>query len=272
MSYVRTRLGRWFYEERGAPKRPRDPAILLMHGFFFDGRMWRGQVEPLAALGRVVILDGPGHGRSEAPPRFSLEDNADALLDVYAELGLERAVLVGLSWGGMIGMRMALQHPEKVQALALLDTSAGRELTTNRIKYRLLAAFTRRYGYPPKMVEREMLPKFFGPTYLREHRDEAVAYMRAGAGFERDGLARAALAVLIKRKSVEEKLGRVHAPTLVMCGADDAATPLHRSETLARGIAGAKLVIVPEAGHMSAIEQPARVNEHLVPFVRAQLE
>jgi 3-oxoadipate enol-lactonase len=272
MSYVRTRLGRWFYEERGAPKRPRAPAILLMHGFFFDGRMWKGQVEPLAALGRVIVLDGPGHGRSEAPPRFSLEDNADALLDVYAELGLESAVLVGISWGGMTAMRMALQHPEKVRALALLDTSAGQELTTNRVKYRILTAFTRRYGIPPRVVEREMLPKFFGPTYLREHREEALGYMRAGAGFERDGVARAALGVLVKRKNIERALGRIHTPTLVLYGADDAATPPHRSETIARGIAGAKLVVVSGAGHMSAIEQPARVNEHLVPFVQAQLE
>ncbi len=272
MSYVRTRLGRWFYEERGAAKRPRDPAILLMHGFFFDGRSWKGQVEPLSALGRVVILDGPGHGRSEAPPRFSLEDHADALLDVYAELGLERAVLVGLSWGGMVAMRMALQHPEKVRAMALLDTSAGAELLQNRVKYRLLAAFTRRYGFPPAMVETQMLPKFFSPEYLRDHREAARGYMRVGAGFDRDGVSRAALAVLIKRKSIEPSLGRVRAPTLVICGSEDAATPLHRSETIAQGIPGAKLIVLPRVGHMSAIEQPAAVNEHVVPFVQAQLE
>ena len=106
MPYVRTRLGRWFYEERGAAKRPRDPAILLLHGFMFDGRMWKRQVEPLAEIGRVVVIDGPGHGRSEAPPRFMLEDQADALLDVYAELGIERAVIVGLSWGGIIPLNL----------------------------------------------------------------------------------------------------------------------------------------------------------------------
>ena len=79
MPYVRTRLGRWFYEERGAAKRPGDPAIVLWHGLLFDGGMWRHQIEPLAALGRVVVFDGPGHGKSEVPPPFSLEDNADAM-------------------------------------------------------------------------------------------------------------------------------------------------------------------------------------------------
>jgi pimeloyl-ACP methyl ester carboxylesterase len=271
MSYVRTRLGRWFYEERGAPARASDPAIVLLHGFFFDGRMWKEQAAALAGLGRVIVIDGPGHGRSEAPPRFSLEDHADALLDVHAELKFAKAILIGLSWGGMVAMRMALQHPDKVKALGLLDTSAGREIPKNRVKYRLMVAFTRRYGIPPRMIEREMLPQFFGPTYAREHREEALAYMRAGAGFDRDGVARAALAVLIKRGSVEERLGRIGAPSLVLCGADDAATPPFRSEAIARSIPGSKYVVIQGAGHMSAIEAPQAVNAQLVPFVREQL-
>ncbi len=98
MPYVRTRLGRWFYEERGTPKREGDPAILLLHGLLFDGGMWRAQVERLSALGRVVIIDGPGHGKSEAPPRFTLEDHADALaIDAFNELRVHKAVLVGHS-------------------------------------------------------------------------------------------------------------------------------------------------------------------------------
>ena len=86
MPYVRTRLGRWFYEERGAAKTEKDPAILLLHGMLFDGRMWKRQVDALAQHGRVIVIDGPGHGRSEAPPRFMLEDQADAMLDVFDEL------------------------------------------------------------------------------------------------------------------------------------------------------------------------------------------
>ena len=80
MPYVRTRLGRLFYEERGESRRPGDPAILLLHGLLFDGGMWRGQIEALSALGRVIIMDGPGHGKSEPPPRFTMEEHADALL------------------------------------------------------------------------------------------------------------------------------------------------------------------------------------------------
>jgi pimeloyl-ACP methyl ester carboxylesterase len=75
----------WFYEESG----PNDgPAIVLLHGLFFDGRMWQDQVPALAALGRVVVFDGPGHGRSDVPPSFTLEDHADALAEGVARASL----------------------------------------------------------------------------------------------------------------------------------------------------------------------------------------
>ena len=86
MPYARTRLGRWFYEERGVARKKGDAAIVMWPSLLFDGGMWREQVEPLAALGRVIVFDPPGHGKSEVPPPFSLEDNADALLDAFGEL------------------------------------------------------------------------------------------------------------------------------------------------------------------------------------------
>src|SRR5579871_5829161 len=117
MPYARTRLGRWFYEERGSRKRPGDPTILLLHSLLCDGGMWRHQLEPLAGLGRVVVVDAPGHGRSEVPPPFTLEDHAAALVDLYGETGTEKAVLVGLSWGGMVALRLALASPDRVRAM-----------------------------------------------------------------------------------------------------------------------------------------------------------
>ena len=269
MPYVRTRLGRLYFEERSAARRPRDPVMVLMSSVLFDGRMWKRQVEPLSALGRVVVLDGPGHGRSEAPPRFSLEDQADSLLDVFAELAIERAVLIGLSWGGMVGMRAALQHAERVAALVLIDTSADAEPTPNRVRYRLLAAFARRFGLSPQMTDREAAPKFFSAGFRNEHPEAVEGFMRAARGFDREGLARAALAVLVKRTSVVDKLSRIHQPTLVMCGSADNATPLAQSETIAQRIPGAKLVVLEGAGHISVVEQPERANDAMVSFLRA---
>jgi 3-oxoadipate enol-lactonase len=271
MPYLRTRLGRWYYQERGEPKKKGDPTMLLLPSLLFDGRMWAAQVEPLSALGRVVIVDGPGHGKSEAPPKFSLEEHADALYDALAELGAERAILIGLSWGGMTSMRFALQHPEKLVAMALLDTDAGRQDRAEALRYRAFISFARRFGVPRRLVERELAPKFYAPQTLRDRPELVDALTRQVNGYEREGLARACKAVVVHRTSIVDKLGAIKVPTLVICGREDSATTPDKSERIAAGIPGAKLVMVDGAGHLSCVERPAQVNEELVRFVRSIL-
>ena len=256
MGYVRTRLGRLFYEERGAQRRSGDPAIVLLHGLLFDGGMWRGQVEPLAALGRVVILD----------------EHADALLDAFGELGIHRAVVVGLSWGGMVAMRLALQHPGKVAGLALLDASADAEPLAQRVKFRAFIAMHRRIGFPFSLFQRELAPLMFGPRVRVESPELIDAAYRRMMSFDRAGLSRAAIAVVVHRKKILPDLPRINTPTLVICGREDRSTPPEQSEAIAKGIPRARLEIIEGAGHMSALEDPAAVNAHLVPFVRGCVE
>lgn len=268
MAYVRTRLGRLFVQERGEAREKSDPAIVLLHGLLFDGGMWRGQIEPLSALGRVVVIDGPGAGKSEPPPRFMLEEHADALFDAWGELGIDKAIIVGLSWGAMVGMRFALQHPTRVSGLALLDSSAEVHPLHERVRYRAFLALYKRAGFPYSLFEREVAPKMFGPRTRRERPELVERSYHYAMGFNRDGLTKASLAVMIHRKSILEKVSGIRVPTLVMCGREDAATPLEKSENIARSIPGAELVVLDELGHMSALEDPDAVNAHLVPFVK----
>ncbi len=269
--YVRTRLGRWFYEERGAPKRDGAPAVVLWPSLLFDGSMWRHQLEPLAELGRVLVFDGPGHGKSEVPPAFTLEDNADALLDAFAELKVDRAVMVGLSWGGMLAMRMALQHPKRVAALALFDTSADPEDRARALKYRAFVSISRRFGLPPGLAEAQIAPAMFCDRTLAERRDLVDRFKRAAGGYAPEGTARAAMAVVIQRKDILPRLRDIRVPTLVACGREDRATEPVHSERIAAAIPGARLVWIEHAGHITALEQPEAVNAVLVPFVREQL-
>ena len=242
----------------------------MLHGLLFDGGMWRAQVEPLSALGRVIIIDGPGHGKSEPPPRFTLEDHADALaIDAFSELGVRQAVLVGLSWGGMIAMRAAIQHPMRVTAIALLDTSAEGEALKDKIRYRAFIAFCRRYGLPRWFVDLELGALMFGPKTLAARGPELLEqFTRTVNGYPRDGMARAALAVTVHRQDVTPKLRGVACPTLVVCGRDDKATPPAKSQSLAAKIRDARLEWILGSGHMTAIEKPEEVNRLLVPFVK----
>jgi 3-oxoadipate enol-lactonase len=271
MPYVRTRLGRLFYDERGEARRSGDPAIVLLHGLLFDGGMWRGQLEPLSALGRVVVIDGPGHGKSEPPPRFTMEEHADALLDAFGDLDVTRALVVGLSWGGMVGMRLALQHPARVAGLALLDTSAERQTLAERLRYRAFVAIHRRVGIPYGMFAKEVAPLMFAPRTLLERPELIESTYRRTMGFDREGVARASLAVVVHRTSILEKLDRIRIPTLVMCGREDRATTPDKSENIARAIPGARFVMIDGVGHMSTLEDPGAVNQHLVPFARSMV-
>lgn len=272
MAYVRTRLGRLFFEEFGEAKRPGDPTIVLLHGLLFDGSMWKSQIAPLAALGRVLVFDGPGHGRSEPPPRFMMEEHADALYDAFGELGVARAIVIGLSWGGMVGMRLALQHPKNVAGLALLDASAETQSRAERIRFRAFISMHRRIGIPPFLFHAQIATQMFGPRTLRERPDLVLESYRKTSGFDREGVARASLAVVIHRTNVLDRLPSIRVPTVVIVGRDDKATPLARSQAIASKIAGSKLVVVEDAGHMTALECPEAVNAELVPFVVGAIE
>jgi 3-oxoadipate enol-lactonase len=268
MAYVQTRLGRWFYEEHGHVRREGDAPIVLLHSLLCDGGMWRAQLGPLAGIGRCVVFDGPGHGHSEVPPPFTLEDNTLALVDALRELGIESAVFVGLSWGGMLAMRMAILHPERVRAMALIDTSAEPHGLAERVKYRAFVGFARRFGLPPKLVDRELAPQMFSERTLRERPELKDQFARTVNGYPREGTARASLAVAVRRKSITDRLGLIRAPTLVVCGREDRATPPRCSEAIASRIKGARLVWIDDAGHLSAVERPLAVNAALVPFVQ----
>jgi 3-oxoadipate enol-lactonase len=273
MAYLRTRLGRWFYEdlEKDGACEGGAPTIVLLHSLLCDGGMWRGQVAPLRALGRVVVLDGPGHGKSEVPPPFTLEDHARTLVEAFDALDIPRALIVGLSWGGMLAMRIALTHPSRLAAMVLLDTSADGTLLRERIEYRAMCALARRVGLPPALVRKKIVPLMFAAG-TRESAPELVdEFVRTLGGLPREGVTLAVKAVSIDRPSILERLREVNLPTLVGYGAEDVATPPDHSRRIAGRIAGSEVVPFARAGHLSALEAPSVVNAAIVPFVREHM-
>jgi 3-oxoadipate enol-lactonase len=260
--YVATRLGRLYYEEHGANG---GQTTVLWPSFLTDGGMWDGQIAALEKLGRVVVFDPPGHGHSEPPPPFSLDDNARALLDALDALAIKRFAMAGLSWGGMIGMRVAVLAAERVAALALLDTSAAPEMLRNRIQYRAMLSTFRRVGMPDWLADRRVVPLFFCERTRRERPELATRFWNDAIGFSRDGVYRAGKAIF-QRGDFRMELARIRTPVLVMCGAEDRATPPDRSREIASAISGAELVTIEDAGHLSAVEQPEKVSLALRSF------
>jgi len=273
MPYLRTRLGRWFFEdvEREGGTFAGAPTIVLLHSLLCDGGMWRGQVGPLRALGRVVVIDSPGHGKSDVPPPFTLEDHTRALLDAFEELRIGRAIVAGVSWGGMLAMRVALHHPGRLAAMAILDSSADGTLWKERLEYRAMCAVVRAVGMPPRLLKERVVPLMFAPR-TRTHAPELVdEFVRTLGGFSREGVTRATKAVSIDRPSIVEELRRITVPTLVGYGEYDKATPAAHSRRIASRIGGSLLAVFEGGGHLAALEVPDAVNQHLVPFVREHM-
>jgi 3-oxoadipate enol-lactonase len=255
-------------EDTGAPVgRPDAPAVVFGHGLLFSGRMFDAQVDRLASRYRCVTIDWRGQGRSPAASggydMDTLSDDAAALID---ELALGKVHYVGLSMGGFVGMRLAARRPEIIRSLCLLDTSSGPEDPDKVTQYRLLARIYGVLGMRP--VQSKVKPLMFGPTYLASPRStpQIEAWMHELQAARRSGMKRAIFGVT-DREPIAAELGAITAPTLVVVGADDVATPVAKAEAIAAAIPGARLEIVPQAGHSSTIEQPEALSDLIEAFV-----
>jgi 3-oxoadipate enol-lactonase len=269
MGVISTRLGKWCFDEYGSAGHPGDPPLVLLHGLMLDRSMWKAQVAALATLGRVLVLEGPGHGQSESPPPFTLEDHADALAEALDEVRAAKAILVGHSWGGMTALRFALRYRQRLAGLAVVGASADPEPWGRWLKYHLYAAWVHRFGVPRSLARLDLARIVYGPRARRARRELVREFVATVRAHPREGLSRAGLAV-VDRAPLAAQLAMVASPTLVLCGRHDRTQPLARSEDLARRIPGARLVVLP-GGHTPPVERPEEFNAALVPFLRQLL-
>jgi pimeloyl-ACP methyl ester carboxylesterase len=258
------RCGRLYVEVRGE-ERP----LVLWHSLLCNGAMWGPLPGQLARSWRVINIDGPGHGRSsriDAP--YTMDDCVDAAIDVLEACRAPSVVWCGLSWGGMVGMRLALRAPARVAGLVLIDTNADAESPHNLPKYWAMAMIARVLGPIPPLLDR-LEPIFLSPHTRATQPALVQALRRTIASMDRASIWRAVDAVIFSRDDVRASLPQITAPTLVIVGADDVATPRARSEEIVARIRGARLVEIPRAGHLAAWEQPAAVLAALTPFLES---
>ncbi len=258
------KCGRLFVEQRGTSS---GPTLVLWHSLLCDGGMWAPVIAGLEARYRIVNVDAPGHGRS-SPTRapYTMDDSVDAAFTVLDELAIDRCVWIGLSWGGMVGMRLALRSPGRLAGLALFDTSAKAESRRKLPSYLAMTAIARRFGALPFLLDR-IEPIYLSratraeqPALVRRFRERVASMDPASSGHAID-------AVIFRGDDLRPRLPQIRVPTLVVCGDQDVATPLPRSEEIARAIPDASLRRIARAGHLSAWEQPAASLAHLEPWL-----
>ena len=249
-----------FYEDIGT-----GPAVLLSHSWQCDGRQWP-QVPALVAAGyRVLNLDGRGHGRSGPHrQRFTMWDMAEDLIAVLDDADVDDAVLVGLSVGGFAAIRAALRHQPRVRALALADTGAAPAARLGRAK---VAALGRLSLTPARRLTVDVVVKqLFGPT-ARRHQPELVAQWRRRFLDQDPASMLVAIQSIMARDDVTSRLAEISAPTLVIVGEEDRDPGVMASVSLAARIPGARLTVLPDTGHLAALEQPDAFESALLGFL-----
>ena len=248
MPFVERDGVRIFYEAAGE-----GPPVLLSHGYSATSRMWRGQVEALAPRYRIITWDMRGHGQSDSPDDPALYSEAATVGDMAAildALGIDTAVIGGLSLGGYMSLAFHLAHPGRVRALMLFDTGpgyrnpAGREAWNRTAEARAVAFETR------------------GLDALGSGAEVRIAQHRSSKG-----LALAARGMLAQFDSrVIESLEGIRVPTLVLVGEKDEPF-LGATDYMAAKIPGAQKVVIPGAGHAANIDNPAAFNAAVEAFL-----
>ncbi len=237
------------------------PALILGHSLFCTRSMWRGVLPALEAQHTVVNVELRGHGESTAEAEFTPWDLADDWFAILDREGIESAAAIGLSTGGFTALRLALRSPERVRALALLDTSARAESAWRRLKNSLLAQMWLRLDLLPKQA---LLAAMFGRDSLRRRPAFVQAFLDDVATFDKPQVLRAMRAVF-SRDAIDPS--KIALPTLVLVGEEDSATPPEEARYLAERIPGARLEIVAGAGHLTAVERPGEVGALLRDFL-----
>jgi len=241
------------------------PPVVLGHSFLCSGEMWGPQVGPLCDRFRVVNIDERGHGRSGLLTEpFDLYDMVDDVLAVLDHLGIERAVWAGLSIGGMVAMRAAITAPKRVSGLILVDTHAGAESPYKKLKYRAMALGVKTIGVRPLLPGISKL--MFGSTTRRHNVELVTAWEERFASVDVPSMLLGLRAVM-RRDSVIDRLRQVEVPSLVIVGEEDISLPLPCSREIASALPNSSLVVVPESGHLSSLEQPQAVTEAMLRFL-----
>jgi len=254
--------------DTGAPaNKPDAPVVVMGHGLLFSTSMWRHQIEALRADYRCIAVDWRGQGAT--PPTGSGYDMDTLYADLVAlieHLDVGAVHYAGLSMGGFVGQRLAARRPDLVRSLILIDTSAGPEDPDKVSRYRLMAAVYGILGFRP--LRSQVSPIMFTPAWLRTPAGQETerVWISELLPQQRKGVKQAIRGVT-DRTPITDELSAITAPTLVIVGSEDTATPVAKAETIAAGIKDSRLDVLSGVGHVSTLEAPDRITALMRAFL-----
>ena len=240
------------------------PVLVLAHALGLSMAMWDPQVAPLSREFRVLRYDHRGHGGSPVPDGpYRIEDLGRDLLRLLDRLELGRVSFCGLSLGGMVGLWLGANAPERVDRLVVCCTAARMPRPEN---YAERAKVVRAKGMAA--IADIVIGRWFTPAFLARRPDVVAGIKSILLATQPEGYA--ATCEALAAMDLRDDLPRIGASTLVIAGAEDQATPLEHADEIARRIRGAELVVIPDAAHLANIEQPDAVTDKILGHLKAR--
>ncbi len=240
------------------------PVLVLSNSLGTALEMWDAQAPALAGRFRLLRYDTRGHGGSPAPPGpYAIGDLGLDVIRLLDRLGIERASFCGLSVGGMTGMWLAAEAPERVERLVLLCTSAL--LGPSSVWDERIATATEQ-GMAALVVG--VIERWFTPAFRAENPEVVEKMARTLRETDPEGYAGCCAA--IRDMDLRDRLPSVGAPTLVVSGAEDPATPPEHGRLIADAIPGARFEVVPDAAHIANVEQPENITQLILTHLEAR--
>ena len=243
----------------------RGTPVVLLHAFPQNRAMWAPQVEALSKTHRIIAPDFRGFGESDAPlGHYTLDQFADDVAGLLDYLAIQRAVFVGLSMGGYTLFAFYRKYADRVKGLVLADTKAQADTEEGRAGRFAMAQTAQTKG--AGAVADIMLPKLLSPVALQTKRDLVEMVRTTIEQTQVSGIG-GALMAMAERPDSAPLLVKITCPTLVLTGELDGPTPPADGKLMAEKIPGARLKIIPQAGHLSNLEQPEAFNRALLDFL-----
>ncbi|MGF1503776.1 MAG: 3-oxoadipate enol-lactonase [Chloroflexi bacterium] len=238
------------------------PPIIFVNSLGSDYRIWDAVTVHLADDYYCIRYDKRGHGLSDSPPApYRIDEHSADLAGLLDALDVPQAVVIGISVGGLIAMDFTLRHTQRVSALVLCDTVARlgtAELWQTRIDD------LRERGVAT--MASEILPRWFAPGFAEAHPAEYHGYLNMLARMPLEGYIGTCAA--LRDADLRESVPGITARTLVLCGAQDEATPPDEVQTVADAIPQARFELIEGAGHLPCIEAPEAFSQAIAGFLQ----
>ena len=260
---IATTLGRVRVRSTGA-----GPAMMFWSSLLMNGSMWHAQAAYFGGRFRVLLVDPPGHGESQALSRaFTFEECAVCIVQILDALNISKTHFIGNSWGGMIGGTFAANYPNRVETSVLMNCTASAARMRQKVEYLLVITLMRLLGRIPLPLAVSSARAFVGPTTERERPDVVSTIRKTLLRVDGRSVYWAIKSVVPDRPDQHELIAKIKTPVLVIAGAEDRTFPVEETHAMAAAIPRAEFKVLPGVAHLAGLECPSEINTMIDVFL-----